>query len=181
MTSHGEGIAHFSDDVRDPRNIEAEERVMAYYRDIRGLPLRDRRPEHLEWDFEVLHGERWWRFDVKADKWFDATFNIPFEDHARYDNGDIRDTWGNSANIDVVVVVAVRSWRAMVLPLKRLRSVVFQEMKAGRGDDWTVFEKRNDGGYTTVGYAIPTALLWRERVFSTTMLLPPVRRDTDAA
>lgn len=166
--------ADFRVDVVKASVLNAEQRVYDYLRH-RGWPCKDRRADHLGWDFEVYpHPGIRWRLDVKADSYFDGSARVPFESHHVYPEGGHKLGWGRNEDLDIVAVVGTTTWRCAFVRVREFRALVERASKerfmpAG----WVPFAQPNlRGGYVTHGWAVPMDALWTGMAMQHVATLP---------
>ena len=181
----GRARADFRRDVADSLYKRAETIVLSYLRDTLGLKVFDVRSRFLGWDFIVEMGGRAYRIDVKADRWIDRTFNIPFEDMNVPDDGGA--PWpgnGRHPDLDFLFVVGVDTWRFVPVNVPMMRAYVDRCVASGQADGWTRWECPNtlDGRhYTTTGWAVPGGELWRIGALGSLGPLPVPQQDRRAS
>lgn len=168
--------ADFLADVAHPLNIEAELRVLDYLRNRRGWPTLDVRSKRKPWDMECFGGGGIMRrLEVKADHYLDDTANVPFEHSHVYRDGHEEAGWGQKQQIDIVAVVAVKSWRCIFVRLPELRALVEREQAGfvAKPLGWKLIDRENlRGGYRTKGWAIPITDAWKAMAIFLIVELP---------
>lgn len=165
--------ASFSSDVSNPVNIEAEERVLHYLRDVRGWAVRDLRLSNTSHDFALHWAGKWRTVDVKADSLFHKSQNIVFESHNTYRDGTTRQTWGYADDLDFLAVVDVAaSWQMWLIELRQFRYIVTLAEESGESCLWKSVS-RDNGPYVTHGYCVPVSTLIRQQAVKGMTILKP--------
>ena len=181
--------ANFWGDLNDPDVQYAEQLVYDYLRGVKRWPVTDTRGQKLPWDFEVYPqpGIRW-RLDVKADRWMDESGRLPYETHHVYPDGSEKDGWGRIAELDIVAVVAMGkddvqgTHRCVFVERKAMHQLVEGAITTAERErrsmpaNWVPFERENEGGKVTHGWAVPMGEAFKAMVYRTVVQLPGGRR-----
>jgi len=145
--------ADFDADTADWRVAAAEQRVARYLASL-GYVVEDTRDACGRWDFRIHQSGATYTVDVKADRIFDTSGNVVFEERHVYPDGRSDDGWGVCPHLDILAMVGVDSWRCAFLRLPPFRAFVRQ----GKGKRFRRENRR--GGYVTEGVVISLADAW---------------------
>ena len=181
--------ANFWDDLEDERTKDAERLVWAYLQRTNRWPCEDTRDLHVPWDFRVMVAPGLWKqLDVKADRWMDESGRLPYETHHVYPDGSEKDGWGRSTALDIVAVVAMGkdgvpgTHRCVFVERKAMHQLVEGAITTAERErrsmpaNWVPFERENEGGKVTHGWAVPMGEAFKAMVYRTVVQLPGGRR-----